>query len=200
MRKTTLLTLVMLMVVAVAGAYAQLEEEVPEVRGTVYLRSGQTLSGVIRLAELGVLPGAGVGTLLPNGGSFKVRVGEVERTVPAAELVSMEATWANEGTDAEPVWKIQKMVIMTLAGETIVGQTTWDLHASETSIQGGPTIHAFPLAGTDFSPDNLIARIVLGEELPAELPPAEAPAEAGPEEAPAEEAPAEEAPGGTDEK
>ena len=193
MRKTILLTLVLLMVVAASVAHAQIVEEVPDIRGTVYLRGGQVLSGVIRLGQLGVMPGAGIGTLLPEGGWFTVRVGETERTVPAVELARMEATWANRGTEQEPQWKIQTIVLTTTGGEIIAGQPVWALHASETSIEGGPTIHAFPLAGTDFSADNLIARIVLGEEaLPAELPAEELPTEAAPpEEVAPEEAPAE---------
>jgi len=185
MRKTTVVMLVLLMVGVVVGVWAQTEEEAAPLMGTVCLRSGQVLSGVIRVAEFGVVPGAGVGMLLPDRGSVVVEVDGTEHTVPAAELASVEAIWANEGTEAEPQWKIQQLTVTTQAGETIVGRPTWLLHASEVSIEGGPTIHAFPLAGTDFSADNLIAKIVIGELAP--------PAEAAPvEELAAEvEAPAE---------
>ncbi len=162
------MTLMVLMVTLAASvAYGQAEGAGPLV-GTVYLRSGQVLHGVIRIAELGVVPGAGIGTLLPNRGSFIVDVNGTERMVVADELASMEATWSNEGTEEEPQWKIQQLTLTTQAGEVIAGQPTWLLHASEVSIEGGPTIHAFPLAGTDFSADNLISKIVIGEE---ELPP-----------------------------
>ncbi len=168
MRRTAVLTLMVLMVTLAASvAYGQAEGAGPLV-GTVYLRSGQVLHGVIRIAELGVVPGAGIGTLLPNRGSFIVDVNGTERMVVADELASMEATWSNEGTEEEPQWKIQQLTLTTQAGEVIAGQPTWLLHASEVSIEGGPTIHAFPLAGTDFSADNLISKIVIGEE---ELPP-----------------------------
>ena len=203
MRKTTVVTLVVLMVsLGVVGAtYAQTEEATP-LMGTVYLRSGQALSGVIRVAELGVVSGAGVGMLLPDHGSFKVQVDDTERSVPAAEVASVEATWVNEGTEAEPHWKIQQLTVTTKAGEVIVGQPTWLLHASHVSIEGEPPVYAFPLAGTDFLPDNFITKIVIGEEpevvvppveeqpVAEEPPPAEVPAEV-PAEAPAEEAPAE---------
>ncbi len=203
MKKMAVLTLMVLMVTLAAGvAYGQVEGVGPLV-GTVYLRSGQVLHGVIRVAELGVVPGAGIGTLLPNRGSFIVDVNGTERMVAADELASMEATWSNEGTEEEPHWKIQQLTLTTQAGEVIAGQPIWLLHASEVSIEGGPTIHAFPLAGTDFSADNLISKIVIGEEelppilfvpeeVPAEVPiePVEVvavvPAEAPPAEAPVE--------------
>jgi len=185
MKKMAVLTLTVLVVTLAAGAvYGQAEEAGP-LEGTVYLRSGQALHGVIRVAELGVVPGAGIGTLLPNRGSFMVDVEGTEQTVTADELASMEATWSNEGTEEEPQWKIQQLTLTTQAGEVIVGQPTWLLHASEVSIEGGPSIHAFPLAGTDFSADNLIAKIVIGEE---ELPPVLFVPEEVPEEPPAAEA------------
>ncbi len=203
MRKTTVVMLVVLLVGVAVSVCAQTEEEALRLMGTVYLRSGQALSGLIRIAELGVVPGAGIGTLLPDGGAFTIQIDDTEHSVAAADLASVEATWANEGTEEQPQWKIQQLTVTTQAGETIVGQPTWLLHASEVSIEGGPSIHAFPLAGADFSADNLIAQIVIGEEVPpteaveiiplppepVEAPPAEVPAEApaeAPPEAPAE--------------
>jgi len=163
------------------SAFAQ---DANKLEGTVYLRSGQTLSGVIRIAELGVVPGSGIGTLLGGGGAFTVEVDGQDQTVPASDLKMLEASWTNVGTEQDPNWKIEQITLTTTDGEKIVGKPTWLIHASEVSIEGQPAVHAFPLAGTDFSPDNFITKIVLGEPLPEEAPP------------PAEEAapPVEEAP------
>ncbi len=179
----------------VIATTASAQESPDQVKGTVCLRSGQTLSGVIRIAELGVVGGSGIGTLLQQGGAFTIRVGEEQRTVAASDLKMMEARWANEGTEQEPRWKIQEITLTAKDGQVIRGKPTWLIHASELSIEGQPAVHAFPLAGTDFSPDNFISKIVLGEPLPAETPPAEAPpvvtppAEAPPAEAPPAEPP-----------
>ena len=145
-------------------------QETAPLTGTVTLRGGQTLSGVIRIAELGVVPGSGIGTLLAGGGAFTLRVGGEQRSVPAADLAVMEATWVNEGSEVDPRWKIQQVKLTTKAGDTIVGQPSWLIHASEVSIEGQPAVHAFPLAGTDFSADNFITKITLGEAAPAPAP------------------------------
>ncbi len=197
MRIRTTLTLVILISTLVIGSAAFAQEGAEPLKGTVYLRGGQVLSGVIRIAELGVVPGSGIGTLLGEGGEFTVRVDDKTETVKAAGLAALEADWANEGTEQDPRWKIQQITLTTKAGATIVGKPTWLIHASEVSIEGQPAVHAFPLAGTDFSPDNFITKIVLGEPLPAETPPAELPpppAETPPVVTPAVEAPPAEAP------
>lgn len=185
MRKINLVTLV-LVIGSLALGVSAFAQEASKLEGTVYLRSGQTLSGVIRIAELGVVPGSGIGTLLGGGGAFTVEVDGEDQTVPASDLKMMEASWANLGTEQDPRWKIEQ-ITLTVAqplGQRplkIVGKPTWLIHASEVSIEGQPAVHAFPLAGTDFSPDNFITKIVLGKEQ-LEVP-AEEPA------APAEEAP-----------
>ncbi|MCK4324124.1 MAG: hypothetical protein KAW89_06300, partial [Armatimonadetes bacterium] len=115
-----------------------------------------------------------------------------DQTVPASDLKMLEASWANLGTEQDPRWKIEQITLTTQDGEKIVGKPTWLIHASHVSIEGQPAVHAFPLAGTDFSSDNFIARIVLGEALPEEVPPTAEEAPAPAEEAPpaVEEAPA----------
>ncbi len=181
LRTLTISLVVAATVLLGVSAFAQ---EAIELEGTVYLRSGQTLSGVIRIAELGVVPGSGIGILLGGGGAFTVEVDGEDQTVSASDLKMMEASWANLGTEQDPRWKIEQITLTTQDGEKIVGKPTWLIHASEVSIEGQPAVHAFPLAGTDFSADNFITKIVLGEPLPEEVPP---PAEEAP--APAEEAP-----------
>ena len=192
MRLRTALTLTVLLSTLVIATTASAQESPEQVKGTVYLRSGQMLSGVIRIAELGVVPGSGIGTLLQQGGAFTIRLGQENRTVAAADLAMLEARWANEGTEQEPRWKIQEITLTAKDGQVIRGKPTWLIHASEVSIEGQPAVHAFPLAGTDFSPGNFISKIVLGEPLPAETPPAEAPPVVTP---PAEALPAETPPG-----
>ncbi len=182
--KLRTLTISLVVVATVLLGVSVFAQEVSKLEGTVYLRSGQTLSGVIRIAELGVVPGSGIGTLLGGGGAFTVEVDGEDQTVPASDLKMLEVSWVNLGTEQDPRWKIEQITLTTQDGEKIVGKPTWLIHASHVSIEGQPAVHAFPLAGTDFSPDNFISKIVLGEPLPEEVPPtAEEPA------APAEEAP-----------
>ena len=122
--------------------------------------------------------------MLGQGGAFTVEVDGEDQTVPASDLKMMEASWANLGTEQDPRWKIEQITLTTQDGEKIVGKPTWLIHASEVSIEGQPAVHAFPLAGTDFSPDNFISKIVLGEPLPKEVPPAAEEAPPAVEEAP----------------
>jgi len=191
MRKINIVTLVVVIGNLALGGSA-FAQDANKLEGTVYLRSGQTLSGVIRIAELGVVPGSGIGTLLGGGGAFTVEVDGEDQTVPASDLKMLEASWANVGTEQDPRWKIEQITLTTQDGEKIVGKPTWLIHASEVSVEGQPAVHAFPLAGTDFSPDNFITKIVLGEPLPEEVPPSAEEAPAPAEEAPlaVEEAPA----------
>ncbi len=182
LRTLTISLVVAATVLLGVSAFAQ---EASKLEGTVYLRSGQTLSGVIRIAELGIVAGSGIGNLLGDGGSFGIKINGERRIIPAADLAVFEAQWVNEGTTQDPHWQIGEITITTKAGETIVGTPTWILQASNVSIEGQPTVGAFPMAGIDFSPDNFISKIVLGEPLPEEVP---SPAEEAPpavEEAPA---------------
>ncbi|MCK4325100.1 MAG: hypothetical protein KAW89_11250, partial [Armatimonadetes bacterium] len=83
MRKINLVTLV-LVIGSLALGVSAFAQEASKLEGTVYLRGGQTLSGVIRIAELGVVPGSGIGTLLGQGGAFTVEVDGEDQTVPAS--------------------------------------------------------------------------------------------------------------------
>jgi len=168
LRTVTISLVVVATVLLGVSVFAQ---DANKLEGTVYLRSGQTISGVIRIAELGVVPGSGIGTLLGQGGAFTVDVDGEDQTVPASNLKMLEASWANVGTEQDPIWKIEQITLTTTDGEKIAGKPTWLIHASEVSIEGQPAVHAFPLAGTDFSPDNFISKIVLGESLTEEVPP-----------------------------
>ncbi len=180
LRTVTISLVVVATVLLGVSAFAQ---EASKLEGTVYLRSGQTLSGVILSARLGIIADAEIGTL-GGGGAFTVEVDGEDQTVPASDLKMMEASWVNLGTEQDPIWRIEQITLTTQDGERIVGKPTWLIHASQVTIEGQPTVQAFPLAGTDFSPDNFISKIVLGEPLPGEVPP---PAEEAP--TPAEEAP-----------
>ncbi len=175
MRVRTTVSVVVILGTLLLGTAVFAQEGAEPLAGTVYLRGGQVLSGVIRIAELGVVQGSGIGTLLGDGGAFTVRVDGDDYTVRAANLAMLEADWANEGTEENPTWKIQEITLTTKGGEVVSGKPTWLIHATEVSIEGQPPVHAFPLAGTNFSPDNFIAKIVMSGFTVVEAPPAEAP-------------------------
>ncbi len=157
------LTISLIVVATVLLGVSAFAQDTGKLEGTVYLRSGQTLSGVILSAQLGIVADAEIGTL-GGGGAFTVEVDGEDHTVPASDLKMMEASWVNIGTEQDPSWKIEQITLTTKDGERIVGKPTWLIHASQVSIEGQPTVQAFPLAGTDFSPDNFITKIVLGKE------------------------------------
>ncbi|MDI9582964.1 MAG: hypothetical protein QM473_01915 [Acidobacteriota bacterium] len=171
---------------------AAAQDAAGEFRGTVVLRSGETLSGVIKLAEFGVVLGSGVGSLRQEYGSLRLTTAEGDVTIPARDINIVDADWANQGTEDQPKWVIERITVTRNDGSKIEGTPTWLLHCSTASVElenrQTKRVHAFPLAQKDFTPDSFIKRIVIGEA-PAEAPAAPAEAPAAPAEAPA--APAE---------
>lgn len=198
MKRLTLLA-TGLLVLAVASAAIAQEATAPTLTGTVTLRSGQTLSGTIQAADLGIMDGAGIGTNLTDNGAIKVVADGQAQRIPAAEIAMVEVTWQDKSTPEEPRWEITELKVTTRDGKVVTGKPGWYMHATNVSVllPTGETkrVHAFPLAGPDFSPDNLIAKIEIGEvaTAPAEPKPTAptAPAEPAPTTptAPAEPAP-----------
>ncbi len=189
------------MLLTLAGACLAQQATEPIV-GTVTFRDGRTMTGEIKVAELGIAAGSGIGTLLKDGGYFAVKVGDTVHKVAAKDLAVLEAQWENTGTDAQPNWLVTQLRITTKDGTRYVGAPAWPpVHASSVEI-GSQQVYAFPLAGVDFSPDNFLVKIDLtgGKPVPAApSAPEEAPAEqpsAPPTttQPPAEQAPAETAP------
>jgi hypothetical protein len=136
-------------------------------QGTVTFRDGRTITGEVKLAQLGVAPGSGIGTLLPDGGYFAVKVGAETVKAPAAEIASVEAQWEQGGTPERPTWVIKQLKITTRAGKEITGPPAWPpIHASSVEV-GDKQVYSFPLAGVDFSPDNFLARIDISTTAPA---------------------------------
>lgn len=197
MKRLTLLATALLLGAVVSAATAQ-EATTPPLTGTVTLRSGQTLSGTIQAADLGIMDGAGIGTNLADNGAIKVVVEGQTQRIPAAEIAVVEVSWQDKSTPEEPRWEITELKITTRDGKVVTGKPGWYMHATNVSVllPSGETkrVHAFPLAGPDFSPDNLIAKIEIGDVAAAPAEPAAteptAPAEPAPTEptAPAEPA------------
>lgn len=173
-------------------------QEAAPLTGTITFRSGQTLTGVIKLAELGIMEGAGVGTDLSGNGSFAVVIKGQDQPekVQAANIATVEATWVDKSTAEEPSWEISELKITTRDGKTLVGSPAWHMHLTTVNVEvpgaGNKRVYAFPLAGPEFKPDNLITKIDLTATAPAAAAPA-APAAPAPV-TPAPAAPAPEAP------
>ena len=137
---------------ALSAAQAALE-------GTVTLRGGQTLTGEIKVAQVGVLQGGGIGSLLPDMGSFKLKVGDQVVEVKAADLASAEITWGLQDPADAQSWKITKIALVKRDGTTVEGTPTWSVQATSVVVGDNPAVYAFPKAGLDFSADNLLAKI-----------------------------------------
>lgn len=174
MMRLTLLATALLVLAATTAVVAQ-EATAPTLTGTVTLRSGQTLSGTIQSADLGIMDGAGIGTNLTDNGAIKVTVDGQARRIPAADIAMVEVTWADKSTPEEPRWEITELKVTTKDGTVVSGKPGWYMHATNVSVllPGGETkrVHAFPLAGPDFSADNLIAKIEIGEVSAAQAEP-----------------------------
>ncbi len=169
-----------------------------ELQGTITLRGGQTLTGKIQLAELGVVEGAGIGNSLPGHGAFILKVGDKTVRVEGDEVASVEVEWVNTGSDAEPRWEIKKLTVVKKDGTKVEGAPDWLLHATNVWVitADGETkrVHVFPFGNEPFNADNLIAKITVGAVPPTAAAGAEAakPAETKPAETkPAETKPTE---------
>lgn len=130
--------------------------------GAITLRSGETLTGTIRLAEFGVVFGSGIGTLRQDYGCLRIEVEHETVTLPALELRAVDAAWvqAPDGT-----WVLESLTVTLRDGSEVTGRPSWLLHASTASVilETGEArrVHAFPQAQAIFSPDNFIVRVVL---------------------------------------
>ncbi len=190
MRSLVRLAVAIAVLLALGGLCLAQQEATP-IEGTVTFRDGRTITGEIKVAELGVASGSGIGSLLPGGGYFAVKVGDVTQKISAADLAMMEAKWENTGSEEQPNWVITQLSVTARDGTQYLGAPAWPpVHASSVEI-GPEQVYAFPLAGVDFSPDNFLVKIDLtgGEPVPeAPAPPEPAPTE--PETAPPAEVPA----------
>ena len=127
--------------------------------GAVTLRGSKTLTGEIKVAQVGVLQGGGIGSLLPDMGSFKLKVADQVVELKAADLASAEVTWALQDSADAQSWKITKIAIVKRDGTTVEGAPTWSVQATSVVVGDNPAVYAFPKAGLDFSADNLLAKI-----------------------------------------
>ncbi|MCX7597641.1 MAG: hypothetical protein N2512_02055 [Armatimonadetes bacterium] len=187
MRRAGAVFAIVLLVVAAAA----LAQEAPQLMGTVTLRGGKALTGKIQLAELGVVEGAGIGNSLPGRGSLVLKVGTETVRVTGDEIASISVQWVNTGTEAEPRWEIQKVVVAKRDGSKVEGAPDWLLHATNvwvvTADGKAERVHVFPVGGEPFSPDNLIAKVELVGAAPPGQPAPVVPAAPSAPAAPAEE-------------
>lgn len=163
--KRILFTVTVLMVLCVATASADFIG--PRLEGTATLRSGDSYTGVILTARLGIVDGAEIGSSLKDGGYISLKTDGAEERVQATDIASLQADWAQAGTPDDPKWKISQLTIVTKDGRTLAGSPTWLVHATSLVIElpdgTQKKVYAFPMAGPSFSPDKLLTRLVLGE-------------------------------------
>ncbi|MEI6502632.1 MAG: hypothetical protein WCP21_16605, partial [Armatimonadota bacterium] len=86
----------LLLAVALLTVTAALAQDAAPLTGTVTFRSGQTLTGIIKAADLGIMDGTGVGTNLSGNGAIKITVNGQAQRIPAASIASIEATWVDK--------------------------------------------------------------------------------------------------------
>ena len=154
-----------------AGAACVADYAGPTLDGTVTLRSGETISGIILAAQLGIVDGAEIGSRLRDGGYIAVRVDGDERRIDATEVASIDAEWDEVGTEDMPRWKIISLVVTTASGEVVTGVPAWLVHATSLEVEQPDgsvrKIYAFPMASSNFSPDNLMTHLTIGAGAPA---------------------------------
>ncbi|GAJ05437.1 unnamed protein product, partial [marine sediment metagenome] len=102
--KQTLLTVTVLTVLCVMAAQSA-ELIGPRLEGTATLRGGQTYTGVVLTAQLGMVDGAEIGSTLKDGGYIALESDHTERRVQATDIASLEADWVQAGTADDPKWK-----------------------------------------------------------------------------------------------
>lgn len=160
MPKATFLLLILTLMASVACA-----QQPAPLTGTITLRSGETVSGVIKTADLGVMDGAGLGSALNDYGNIQMTVNGAKQTIPATNIASLEATWADKSTPEETSWEISELRVTTRDGQVLVGKPAWHFHITSATVElpSGETkrINAYPLGGSDFSANNLLAKIEL---------------------------------------
>lgn len=147
----------------------------PKLEGTATLRSGETISGVVLSAQLGIVDGAEIGSNLADGGYISIAAEGGERDIKATEIASLDVEWANTGTAEASKWKIARLTVVTTGGETVTGEPTWLVHATSLNVEQADgsrkKVYAFPLAGANFSADNLLTKLVLGAAPVADVAP-----------------------------
>lgn len=162
----SILLTVALLVVA-GAAYAQ----GAALEGTVTLKGGKTLTGEIKVAQVGVLQGCGIGTLLPEMGFFRVKVGDKAVEVKAADLAAAEVQWGLANENDPQSWEIKQINLIKRDGTSITGKPTWSVQATSIVVDAQPAVYAFPKAGMDFSADNLLTKIEIADAMPATVTP-----------------------------
>ncbi len=162
----TILLAVAMLVIA-GAAYAQ----GAALEGTVTLKGGKTLTGEIKVAQVGVLQGCGIGTLLPEMGFFRVKVDDKAVEVKAADLAVAEVEWGLADENDPQSWEIKQINLIGRDGTTITGKPTWTVQATSVVVDAQPAVYAFPKAGMDFSADNLLAKIEIAGAMPATVEP-----------------------------
>ncbi|NLO06842.1 MAG: hypothetical protein GX131_13540 [candidate division WS1 bacterium] len=165
MRTSSRLLAVTLLTCAMAAGALAAEFAGPRLDGTVTLRSGETISGVILTAQLGIVDGAEIGSRLRDGGYIAVRTEAGERNIAATDVAAIDVEWQQTGAAEDPKWKIGNLSVTTTSGEVISGQPAWLVHATSLIVEEEDgtqrKIYAFPMAGGSFSPDNLMAGLSL---------------------------------------
>ena len=166
--RRTLLAIVALTVLCATVALAQYAG--PKMEGTATLRSGEIISGVVLSAQVGMVDGAEIGSKLADGGYLMIAAEGGERKVKGVEIASLDVEWVNTGTPAVAKWTIAKFTVVTTSGETIIGEPTWMIHITALIIEQADgvrkSVYAFQPASDNFSPDNLLTRLVLGASAP----------------------------------
>jgi hypothetical protein len=156
-------------ILSVCSVWAQPAGE--QLRGTVTLRGGETLTGTIMLAEFGVVVGAGIGTLRPDLGSICLEVEGRQVTVAGGDLALIEAEWVQGGGAENPSWEIASISLTRRDGQKLSGKPTWLLHGTtariltdDDEIQRVSTVQP---TEAGFTPDALIHSVLIGDEWPA---------------------------------
>lgn len=170
----------LMMITALAGT-AHAQPANVQTRGTVTLRSGETLTGTILLAEFGVVVGAGIGTLRPDFGSMCIAVAGQEMTIPGRDIAQIDARWEEREEGGQKTWTISGITITRRDGQCICGQPTWLLHETTARVlSDDDEIHRVSTVqpgAQGFSPQSLIQSVCVGDVAPAtpEVPPAQQP-------------------------
>jgi len=169
MKRTAVIAIAVL-VLFVAGVTAQ--DAAKEIRGKVYLKGGQTYEGVIRAAEFGVVPGAGIGpNRAMNSDYMAVKVNGDVVKVPVSDIATVEADWQQLGQEGAKKWQIASLTITRGDGTKATGGVDWMLHEStaEVLLADGTiaVANAFPTLSADFDPSQLLVKIELGSAVTA---------------------------------
>jgi len=169
MKRTAVIAIAVL-VLFVTGVTAQ--DAAKEIRGKVYLKGGQAYEGVIRAAEFGVVPGAGIGpNRAMNSEYMAVKVNGDVVKVPVGDIATVEADWQQLGQEGAKKWQIASLTITRKDGTKVTGGVDWMLHESTAEVlQADGTIavaNAFPTLSADFDPSQLLVKIELGSAVMA---------------------------------